>query len=827
MDPPNKVTIPGLTLLFGNLHTQPEEQQTNNSTDSPMLDGPTDNPLTTEDQQVVAGTPSPAPTADPVAMAPSKDLAAPNPAASFNESDLPDDTALTAMDTASDDTDPDVEEEPELVVPRRCLRCKNIKKGCSGGIPCDLCTRSGLTADECETDVEYDEAQRRRLSKRMSGAIPNASIPKRSMSPKKRGRPPGTGARGAAKEASAAVAPGTDMSASAATDTANLDPGTPSTTPPDSPPFSNAQLMSIGDSVTSEGDLQTPPSRAPSAAFAQMAIQETTHFQQPSAPVSTMLQQIDSDSANSGGTNKRRATPAKTPRKKAESPTPRATKEKKTNANGDGTEKKPRAPRKRSAKKADPKGVGPNGATPAQGSGLRNEILQDDGSDKATPSTPAGFTQPFGAVGQTSTSFMPGQMPVGSSANAPYYPWVMRPFEEQAGNSSGRSGPRVDSESHNTGVQSPAMPDAMAQIAHAVSMSDKLNRDLGIAGTEAQFSVDVEQEMLRAAAVERMSAIPKAFADAVQNHQRQVPVSNPHAVPRVEITSHELVQKDFQLSADSLTRYKVSDNTTTGEPSNGTGEAGHSVIPSKRNTPPNGDPNASKRPRTAEPQPAAATTPAQPPLNGNIQQVAHSNNQQALTGNIQQAPNGNNKQAPYSNNQQAPYTNGQPAAYAAQQPINQDPFPFPAPLQHSDDPRGHLLTQIVSIADRIHRSHAGAYPGYLQRGPGPVPFPPPPAPVVHALTPSELRALIVFAPGVSISTYARLTPAMAVAAEAERYLWWFQQTFGEEDMVAGLPYDVPPPGHNWARLRLDKPLPVRWSADMRPQGDWPVGGLVE
>ena len=97
------------------------------------------------------------------------------------------------------------------------------------------------------------------------------------------------------------------------------------------------------------------------------AIQETPHFQQPSAPVSTMSQQSGSDSANSGGTNKRRATPAKTPRKKAESPTPRATKEKKTNANGDGVEKKPRAPRKRSTKKADPKGVGPNGATPAQG----------------------------------------------------------------------------------------------------------------------------------------------------------------------------------------------------------------------------------------------------------------------------------------------------------------------------------------------------------------------------------------------------------------------------------------------------------------------------
>lgn len=473
------------------------------------------------------------------------------------------------------------------------------------------------------------------------------------------------------------------------------------------------------------------------------------------------------------------------------------------------------------------------------GSGLRNEILQDDGSDKVAPSTPAGFTQPFGTVGQTPTSFIPGQVPAGSSANAPYYPWVMRPFEEQAGNSSGQGGPRFDSESHNAGVQSSAMPDARAQIAHAKSMSDRINSDLGIAGTEAQFSVDVEQEMLRAEAVERASTIPKAFADAVENHHRQALVSKPPAVPRVEILSHELAQKDFQLSADSLTRYKAgipageTSNNNTGEPSNGIGEAGPSVIPSKRNTPPNGDPDASKRPRTAEPQPAAVTTPVQPaahinnqqPLNGNNQQTLNGNFQQAPNGNNQQVPHGNNQQAPYSNSQQAPYSNGHAAAYIAQQPISPDPIPFPAPLQHSDDPRGHLLTQIVSIADRIHRSHAGAYPGYLQRGP--VPPPPSPAPVVHALTPSELRALIVFAPGVSISTYARLTPAMAVAAEAERYLWWFQQTFGEEDMVAGLPYDVPPPGHNWARLRLDKPLPARWSADMRPQGDWPVGGLVE
>lgn len=188
------------------------------------------------------------------------------------------------------------------------------------------------------------------------------------MSPKKRGRPPGSGARGAAKEASAATTFGTDMSASAATDTPNLDPGATSTTPPDSPPLSNAQLMSIGDSSTSEGDLQTPPSRAPTAAFAQMAIQATPpHFQQPSAPMSTMSQQSDSDSASAGGTNKRRATPAKTPRKKAESPMPRAPKEKKANANGDGAEKKPKAPRKRATKKPDPKGVGPNGATPAQG----------------------------------------------------------------------------------------------------------------------------------------------------------------------------------------------------------------------------------------------------------------------------------------------------------------------------------------------------------------------------------------------------------------------------------------------------------------------------
>lgn len=462
------------------------------------------------------------------------------------------------------------------------------------------------------------------------------------------------------------------------------------------------------------------------------------------------------------------------------------------------------------------------------GSGLRNEILQDDGSDKTNPSTPAGFTQPFGTAGQTPTSFIPGQVPAGSSASAPYYPWVMRPFGEQAGDSFTRGGPPFNSDNHNAGVQSPAMPDARAQIAHAKSMSDRINSDLGIAGTEAQFSVDVEQEMLRAEALQRASAIPKTFADAVDNHQRQVSVSNPHAVPSVEISSHELVQKDFQLSADSLTRYKVSDNTAsesnnnTGEPSNGTGEAGPSVIPSKRNTPPNGDPNAFKRPRTAEPQPAAATTPVQPAPHVNNQ---HGNGQPAPYGNNHQAVNSNNHQAPNGNSQQAPYINGPAAAYTVQQPMNQDPIPFPAPLQHSDDPRGHLLTQIVSIADRIHRSHAGVYPGYLQHGPGPAP--PPPPPVVHAFTPSELRAMIVFAPGVSISTYARLTPAMAVAAEAERYLWWFQQTFGEEDMVAGLPYDVPPPGHNWARPRLDKPLPARWSADMRPQGDWPVGGLVE
>lgn len=180
MDPPNKVTIPGLTLLFGNLHTQPEEQQTNNSTDIPMLDGSTDNPLTTKDQEVV-GTPSLAPTADPVTMTPNEDLAASNPDALHTEPDLPGDTTLTAMDTASDDTNPDVEDEPKIVVPRRCLRCKNIKKGCSGGIPCDLCTRSGLTADECEMDVEYDEAQRKRLAagkalKGRSGAIRKSSL---------------------------------------------------------------------------------------------------------------------------------------------------------------------------------------------------------------------------------------------------------------------------------------------------------------------------------------------------------------------------------------------------------------------------------------------------------------------------------------------------------------------------------------------------------------------------------------------------------------------------------------------------------------------------
>lgn len=176
MDPPNKATIPGLTLLFGNLHTQPEEQQTNSSTDSPVLDGSTDNPLTTEDQQVVVSTPSPALTADPVTMAPNEDLAAPNPDAPQTDSDHPGDTTLTAMDTASDDANPDVEDELKRVVPRRCLRCKNIKKGCTGGIPCDLCTRSGLTAEECETDVEYDEAQRKKLAagkalKRKSGAI--------------------------------------------------------------------------------------------------------------------------------------------------------------------------------------------------------------------------------------------------------------------------------------------------------------------------------------------------------------------------------------------------------------------------------------------------------------------------------------------------------------------------------------------------------------------------------------------------------------------------------------------------------------------------------
>ncbi|KAL1632532.1 hypothetical protein SLS56_003611 [Neofusicoccum ribis] len=224
------------------------------------------------------------------------------------------------------------------LIPRRCMACKKQKRRCTGGIPCDLCSHRGKTADECEEDVNYKRRKKADLRK--------------TPAPEKIKKTPKANKDG--KEVPAPSTAGTSASAEPAAQNSASAAG-------------NDKQPSNDRSTTPEGTPQ-PPSMLP--------------LQSP-APTSA-----SADDTQKPAPKKRAATPKKAPGEKKAAATP---KEKKTPA---PKERKTPTPRKRPTKAEQPKGTG---AAPIKGSGLRNEIFP---SETITPSNSAHETPPTSSSSQ-------------------------------------------------------------------------------------------------------------------------------------------------------------------------------------------------------------------------------------------------------------------------------------------------------------------------------------------------------------------------------------------------------------------------------------------
>ncbi|KAL1638888.1 hypothetical protein SLS58_008473 [Diplodia intermedia] len=571
------------------------------------------------------------------------------------------------------------------------------------------------------------------------------------------------------------------------------------------------------------------------------------------------------------------AAPAKTPRKRntTKSPAPRVPKEKKTPApkknkaeNGDGSEKKTKTPRKRS-KKAEPKGSGPNNATPVQGSALRNEVLPEDGTkenDANAASTEERLTatqpQIFGGTGQSPASFIPSQQATSSFPRSPFLDniklntliapggtHVPIPSEFAAQQQMASSFP---SNPYTASVEMGGLTTATPTFTYPAVPGNNLERDMQNpelheqsahispppgtnANLKSYFDIDAEpspnggEKPSYFATPRRSINTPTDFANAVRAHP---PITQdiripPNPFPRRAAPTTDGTDKnsdDAEHSSDEMYVGHISFETHATAPTaseqldispHADSQGGSSIVPNKRPRRPSTTISSTadattKRPRTSGPepiqQPGAATT---------------------TTPSAQSAHQGNDS----NNNEHDNSRHLHPAAAAAAAAASPAPAAWHPSSQQT--PTTQLLAQFVAIADRIRRQYDPNPPPV----PPTAPTPPQPAtvqvvqPQPQPLTPHELRAIAAYPPGVTSSTYARLTPAEAVGAEMERYLMWYEDRFGSGGGGGGgggggqqTPYDVVPPGHPWARLRLDAGMPAVWRVAMRPGVGWPVGG---
>ncbi|KAL1615995.1 hypothetical protein SLS54_008652 [Diplodia seriata] len=601
----------------------------------------------------------------------------------------------------------------------------------------------------------------------------------------------------------------------------------------------------------------------------------------PSTPSQNDLQSanIAANTAPKSGS----AAPAKTPRKRntTKSPAPRVPKEKKTPApkknkdeNGDGSEKKTKTPRKR-GKKAEPKGSGPNNATPVQGSALRNEVLPEDETNKNganAASTEQHITatqaQIFGGNGQSPASFIPSQHATGffpgshfldniklNTLIPPGATHVPSPSEFAAQQQMASSLPNnpytasVETGGLTTATPTfnyPAVPGGSRHNLERDMQNPELHEQSAHispppgtnANLKSYFEIDAEpspnggEKPSYFATPRRSSNTPTDFADAVRAHP---PLTQDMQIPQypfgcrgapttdgtdknsgdAERSSHEMnVRPSAPSSETHATAQTTSEQMDISPNADGQG----SIVPSKRPHPPStssSTADAMKRPRISGPeliQPGAANT--------------------TTTPSAQSPHRGNDSNNEHTNSHLHPALDAAPAAPAA--------FPAAPTAWHPSSqqtPTTHLLAQFVAIADRIRREYDSGMnpPPPTPVAPPAVPAPQPaavqPPPQPQPFTPHELRAIAAYPPGVSSSTYARLTPAEAMGAEMERYLMWYEDRFGGDvdvgdnrERLSQTPYDVVPPGHPWARLRLDAGMPAVWRVAMRPGLGWPVGG---
>ncbi|KAL1638889.1 hypothetical protein SLS58_008474 [Diplodia intermedia] len=173
-------SIPGLTLQpddsNAQLNVQPsvqpdshpsEEQQTNHA--GTLVLDESANKHSTADQQAA---PAPTVAIDPqtTTITDEQTVSIPTAAKDYQKRQTSE-PALQSLRRSGSSATPESDstfEQPsesdieQVAVPRRCLRCKNLKKGCTGEKPCAVCIRAKLAAEECVTDAEYDTAQRRR-----------------------------------------------------------------------------------------------------------------------------------------------------------------------------------------------------------------------------------------------------------------------------------------------------------------------------------------------------------------------------------------------------------------------------------------------------------------------------------------------------------------------------------------------------------------------------------------------------------------------------------------------------------------------------------------
>ncbi|OJD38851.1 uncharacterized protein BKCO1_3000188 [Diplodia corticola] len=966
MDLQDKESVPGLTLLSGNPNIasdeqsskQPGEQQQTSQANTSTLDvvseqrpsttatlatGSQTTP-TTEQQSIANLTAS---NQQQMSKTPKPGLQA------SRRSETPVTTEPHDTNAASSDTDVE-----RLALLRRCLRCKSVKKGCTGGKPCAGCVKANLSAEECETDVEYGNHQRRRKSKGKTG-----TTTKRAKSPKKK-----SGAAGRATDGiSGAATPASDINTTRAAQTTTATHDTTARTErimaEDSLQPSSAAAAASSSSPSSSpspgarlgpdawyahlltkpaGDTMSPAepgssdavqaAQAPDTTVAQMTTQaqllalDTTSAAghdssmgtpvpgtgpQPSAallpfarqsamgPVTAppvMSSQSELRSPNSEANQVSAAPTSKTPRKRntTNSPAPRAPKEKKTPASkkkaeetGDSAEKKTKTPRKR-AKKADPKGSGPNNATPVQGSSLRNEIFPSDGSNKdgddaASTGQHPSATQSLGGAGQSLASsipglqgtFIPGLQSAGSLPRNPYLDNIKLNTTIAPGGTDPSSPSGFASQQQQTSITFPSYPytstvpvdkltvapgtstyelppdasrhsserdNSNVQDTEMREQSDRMiNPPPGVSSNfKSYFDVDMESSSKddetpsHFATPKRSADVSAAFADAVREHQ----------MTTVQI------QPTFPSDRDTFT--PTSANRENSEVDSISNEAEHL-------------PDAAPTQTTSEQERSSSASAA-----GGHQDSGTIQHKRPRAASLSIALNTTSKR---------PRIDSEPAAGTAVDPSN-TANTAATPATHVDETNSHtdsgantqaqaqstqiaqtaqakLLTQIVSLGDRILRSSPGLFPTTRH-----LPIPeqqqtqqqhqppqqhhhaPNPNPTPTPLTPHELRAIAAYPPGVSTATYARLTPREAEAAEMERYLVWYAATFGSGNggrdvggataaAAVEAAYDAPPPGHVWARLRLDVGMPAVWRVGMRPppgagggngDGEWPVGG---